>query len=67
MKYLVTMEAVGSPAVASAEEIVPWLERMVIPSQEAVIALQREGKILAGGDLAGRKGWAAVVEAASNE
>ena len=29
--------------------------------------LEAEGKILAGGDLSGRRGWAFIIEAASNE
>jgi len=67
MKYLVTMELTGTPPVASPQELVRWLEQMVIPSEEAVIKLEAEGKILAGGDLSGRRGWAFIVEAASNE
>ena len=67
MKYLVTMELIGTPPVASPHELVQWLERMVIPSEEAFIKLEAEGKILAGGDISGRRGWAAIVEAASNE
>jgi len=67
MKYLVTMELTGTPPAASPQELVRWLEQMVIPSEEAVIKLEAEGKILAGGDLSGRRGWAFIVEAASNE
>lgn len=67
MKYLVTMELIGTPPAASPQELVQWLEQMVIPSEEAFIKLEAEGKILAGGDLSGRRGWAAIVEAASNE
>ena len=67
MKYLVTMELIGTPPVASPQELVQWLEQMVIPSEEAVIKLEAKGKILAGGDLSGRRGSALIVEAASNE
>jgi len=67
MKYLVTMELIGTPPAVSPQELVQWLEQMVIPSEEAFIKLEAEGKILAGGDLSGRRGWAAIVEAASNE
>ena len=40
---------------------------MVKPEEKAAIKMEKEGKILAGGDLSGRKGWAFIMEAASNE
>jgi muconolactone D-isomerase len=67
MKYLVTMELIGTPQIASPQERVQWLEQIVIPSEEAATKLEAEGKILAGGDLSGRRGWAFIMEAASNE
>lgn len=67
MRYLVTMELTGSVPAVSPQEMVQWLEQMIIPSEEAVIKLEAEGKVLAGGDLSGRRGWALIVDAASNE
>ena len=67
MKYLVTMELIGTPPAATPQELVQFLERVVIPSEEAVIKLEEEGKILAGGDLSGRRGWVFIMEATSNE
>jgi muconolactone delta-isomerase len=67
MKYLVTMELIGTPPVASPKELVQWLEQVVIPSEEAMLKLEAEKKILAGGDLCGRRGMAFIAEAASNE
>ena len=67
MKYLVTMELIGSPPMTSPPELVQWLEQMVIPSEEAMIKLEADRKILAGGDLTGRRGSAIIMEAASNE
>jgi muconolactone delta-isomerase len=67
MKYLVTMELIGIPPAASPQEMVRWLEQTIIPSEEAMMKLEAERKILAGGDLSGRRGWALIVEAASNE
>ena len=67
MKYLVTMELIGTVPVASPQELVQWMEQTVIPSEEAAMKLEAEGKILAGGDLSGRRGWAFIMEAASNE
>jgi len=46
--------------------MVRWLEQMVIPSEEAAIKLKAEKKTLAGGDLSGRRGWASIMEVASN-
>ena len=67
MKYLVTMELIGSPPMASPQELVQWLEQMIIPTEEAMIKLEADKKILAGGDLTGRRGMVLIVEAASNE
>jgi muconolactone delta-isomerase len=67
MKYLVTMELIGTVPVASTQELVQWLEQMIIPTEEAMIKLEAERKILAGGDMSGRRGSAFILEAASNE
>ena len=67
MKYLVIMELIGTPPVGSPKDLVRWLEQMVIPTEEAMIKLESEGKILAGGDLSGRRGMAFIMEATSNE
>lgn len=32
MKYLVTMELIGTPPVASPKELVQWLEQVIIPT-----------------------------------
>jgi muconolactone D-isomerase len=67
MKYLVLMELMASVPVASPQQMVQWLEQTIIPSEESVMKLEAEKKVLAGGDLSGRRGWALIVEAASNE
>jgi muconolactone D-isomerase len=67
MEYLVTMEMTGAAPASSPQELVQFLERVVIPSEEAVVKLEAEKKILAGGDMSGRKGWAFIMDAASNE
>lgn len=36
MKYLVTMELMGTPPATSPQEMVQWLEQIVIPSEEAM-------------------------------
>ena len=44
MKYLVTMELIGSPPMASPQELVQWLEQMIIPTEEAMIKLEADKK-----------------------
>lgn len=64
MKFLVTMEQVVSPA---PEGFVQHVEQVIIPNHEACVKLEAEGKILAGGWLAGARDCAFVLEAASGE
>ncbi len=67
MKYLVTMELIGTSPLASPQEAVQWLEQMAMPQIETMMKLEAERKILAGGVLTGGRGSASIVEAASNE
>lgn len=66
MKYLVTMETIELPGL-SPQQSVQHLEKRVIPSDEAYMKLVTEKKILAGGALTGRRGYAFIVEASSND
>jgi len=65
MKYLVTMELSDSLPEAP-EGLVRHIENVVIPSHETLMKLEKEGKILAGGDMSGRRGSVMILEAASN-
>ena len=65
MKYLVTMELIGTPP-ASRQELLRHVEERVIPTHEILLQLKADKKILAGGDLSGRRGCVFIVEAASN-
>ena len=67
MQYLVTMEMLEALSPKNFQDMLNWLEQVIIPSEEAVIRLMTEKKILAGGDLTGRRGWAFIMEASSNE
>ena len=67
MKYLVTMELIGTPPVASPQQAVQFMEQMVIPETETMMKLEAERKILAGGHMVGRRGGAFIMETASNE
>lgn len=65
MKYLVT----GSkgPGFASPEEGVSILERLVLPSLDGLVRLEKHKKILAGGLPVGDRAFVFIVEAASHE
>jgi len=65
MKYLVTMK-MGQTLPENPEGLLRHAEGVVIPSHEMFMKLEREGKILAGGDMSGRRGSAMILEAASN-
>ena len=67
MKYLVTMELIGTPPAASPEDLVRHVEQRIIPTHKALMKLEAEKKILAGGDMSGRRGTVLILEAASNE
>ncbi|MFZ5452204.1 MAG: muconolactone Delta-isomerase family protein [Thermodesulfobacteriota bacterium] len=66
MMYLVTMELIGSPPT-SPQDIIKHVEQKIIPTHEALIKLQAEKVILAGGDMSGRRGSAFIVNVSSNE
>jgi muconolactone delta-isomerase len=65
MKYLVTME-LGQPLPENPEGLLRHVEGVVIPSHETLMKLEKEGKILAGGDMSGRRGSVMILEADSN-
>lgn len=68
MRYLVTMEPVEEAIPRGVpQEFVRYGEQVVLPSEEACAKLEAEKKILAGGVVAGARGAAFIVEAASNE
>ena len=65
MKYLVT----GSegPGFATPEEAVEILEEVVLPTFDALMKLEAQKKIAAGGLPVGDRAVVFIVEAASNE
>jgi muconolactone delta-isomerase len=67
MKYLVTMELIGTPPTASPQQAVQWMEQVAIPQMEAMVKLEAEKQILAGGGLVGDRGSVYVIEAQSSE
>jgi hypothetical protein len=65
MKYLV--HAAEGPGFATPEETVRVLERIIIPGFDALIRLEAEKKILAGGLPVGDRAFVFIVDASSNE
>jgi hypothetical protein len=65
MKYLVS----GSegPGFASPEEAVEILEEVVLPTFDALMKLEAQKKIAAGGLPVGDRAFVFIAEAASNE
>ncbi|MFC2009142.1 muconolactone Delta-isomerase family protein [Chloroflexota bacterium] len=67
MKYLVTMDLAGGPPTGPPQQAVQWMEQSAIPQLEAMVKLEAEKKILAGGGVVGQRGSAYVIEAQSGE
>ncbi len=65
MQYLVS--ASEGPGFASPEEALEALENMVIPAFEALMRLENEKKILAGGVPLGDRAFVFIMEAASHD
>lgn len=65
MRYLV--HASEGPGFASSEEAVQVLEKIILPSFDALIKLEKEKKILGGGLPIGDRAFVFVAEASSNE
>ena len=65
MKYLVS----GSegPGFATPEEAVESLEEVILPTFDALMKLEAQKKIAAGGLPVGDRAFVFIVEAASNE
>jgi muconolactone delta-isomerase len=67
VQYLVTVETVETGPLLPPEGVVGVLRQAVLPSIEALVRMESEGKILAGGIPVGERGAAFIVEADSNE
>ncbi len=67
MENPVTMKTVETAMTLSPDQIIPFMENIVIPNHEALTKLEAEKKILAGGCVAGSRANVFIMEAASNE
>ena len=65
MKYLVT--ASDGPGFVSPEETIEVLEKGILPTFDALMKLEAEKKIVAGGLPVGDRAFVFIAEAASNE
>jgi hypothetical protein len=65
MKYLVIGS--GGPGFASPEEEVAVLENGILPTFDALIKLEKNQKIIAGGLPVADRSFVFILEAASNE
>jgi muconolactone delta-isomerase len=65
MKYLVF--GTGGPGFASQEEAVQVLKELVLPSFDALMKLEKQKKILAGGLPVGERALVFIAEAESND
>lgn len=67
MQYLVTMEFVEPGPLFSAQQLGQMVEQSILPSFDLLAGLKAEGKVVAGGVLAGTRTTTFIVEAASND
>jgi hypothetical protein len=67
MQYLVTMEYVEPGPLFSPQQLGQMVEQTVLPSFDVLAALTVDGKIVAGGVLAGTRTATFIIEAASND
>ena len=65
MQYLV--EGTGGPGFSSPAETIEVLEKAILPDFDALVKMQDEGKILAGGLPVGDRAFVFIIEAASND
>ena len=65
MKYLV--HASGGPGFSGPEETAAVLENGILPTFEALLALEREGTIVAGGLPAADRAFVFIAEADDND
>jgi hypothetical protein len=65
MQYLV--EGTGGPGFASAAEALTVLETEILPGFDALLALEADGKILAGGLPVADRAFVFIIDAADND
>ena len=66
MKFLVLLELPPSGELPRPQETLTLIERHIQPSLEALIRLEEEKRVIAGGPVAGKVAFVLVIEAASH-
>ncbi len=66
MRYLVTMESLET-GLLPPQQNAQIIEQLIVPGLEAVVKLEKERKILAGGVFVGTRGGVVIMEAASHD
>ena len=67
MQYLVTMEFVEPGPLMTPQQLAPVAANQAVPTLETCIKLQAEGKILAGGIVAGGRSYVFIADVANND
>ncbi len=67
MKYLVRMDLIDPGPLLSPQQVAGILENLVVPSFQALVKLEKDGKILAGGLEAGARSGVFIVDAPSHD
>jgi len=65
-RYLVTGEYVDPGPMLPPQQLVQMIEKLVLPSFEALAKLEEQRKVLGGGIVAGARAGAFIVDAPSN-
>jgi len=64
MRYLVTGDG---PGFVDAEEALDVLENLILPSLDALLELERNGRILGGGVLVGERTFVFIVDVSGHD
>lgn len=67
MQFLVTMEFVEPGPLFAPQQLGQMVAETILPSFEALVAMQASGKVVAGGVLAGTRSASFIVEATDND
>jgi muconolactone delta-isomerase len=67
VQYLVSVESVETGPLLPPEQVIGIIRGAVLPSLEALVRMESEGKILGGGAPVGERSAAFIVEADSND
>ena len=66
MLYLIKSKAIDNAISGPPEQVIPFIENMVIPSLKMLAEGERSKKFV-GGAIAGRRGWAVIADFPNHE